>query len=743
MDPTVDPKHMKLLNSFKSGFGFQTLSVLGFAWSNYQSIGKFNLPPIVNNIIWIVIAAYVCVYAVKYLKRLNSQELPPADGEFTPLSRIEDRKIWDRAEVTADLAKSVRANSVRHTLVVSPSGTGKSTMINKLLPQALDNYRHISITEYHNVIVDVLVRMAEGVGAKRTASAVMEISRHMERRGSADDTLKALFDEVLNSVAEKESILLCFDQVERYFLQVDNDNSMDYADIIRRNDIIKLFLSYLARYQNIRTVFAIRSEYIFGSLSSMFNSNANGNDIDKYIEFYFLWGINNSNDEAIVMSLQNKIEARFKGQTIRKKLFRIAMLEHQSKANTFLLSMGGYLFEKLFNDERKKYKKRLSDAELSADNLLDIYLDAAFEGLVAFAGSADRTLFDTVLYSLASETKVSGQACEIVRLSGLSHYPVEDIVAVTHYLAGINLIEEESRDGERAYRITHEKIADRILKSDKAELDSRAIDGIRYLTENRIETGDLTIPPHFPVSVETSVAGWLNPSYVAVAMFVFFGVLRLIAPQETYHLINFTGLYTLVTRFCGYSLHDYYFQPQFYVAHFMTHVAWVSYIDRVNRAFMQNVAPPWIKTVCNSLAAVGAMFGIAVAYTPELFCIPIVVVGLIYGILLAIMSRYSAFTGQIKDITWKWGYRTLMNVGAVLVLSLFIGSEFDTSGSGGWFVRRFSEADRPNYVLFFIVVEATALLWFWQHIKAEQNTRKIWSANLALFDKGGVVGNSH
>lgn len=176
-----------------------------------------------------------------------------------------------------------------------------------------------------------------------------------------------------------------------------------------------------------------------------------------------------------------------------------------------------------------------------------------------------------------------------------------------------------------------------------------------------------------------------------------------------------------------------------YVPHFLVHVLWVSYVDRMNRSYLQYVATPAIRAVANFFAPLGVVLGVLVAYTPQLFVVPIVTVGFMFGVALYFVSRQSDVTGEIREITEGWGFRSAVNVIVVVLLALVAVPLFSGSVDLTEFLPRIGMTQNEGH-LSLILLESFALYWFWMHIRDEQNRPKAWAANLSLFDKGRMAG---
>ncbi|KAL0630381.1 hypothetical protein Q9L58_010772 [Maublancomyces gigas] len=467
----------------------------------------------------------------------------------------------------------------------------------------------------------------------------------------------------------------------------------------------------------------------------MFNVNTSGVDIDQYVDFYFLWGVNITDDREVFYRLRSHLKERFGGISVADRLFSVAGFTVQSKSNTFLLSMGGFLYDKV--GDRNEYKRRLDAPDLTGEDLIDIYLDAAFEGFVASVGRSERYAFDTVLYALASENRISGRASDVSRLAGLCHYPEDDVQRVVEYMTGTGMLEPAMEDGSQTFRLKHEKLSDRVLKSDKLQVHSRAVVGIRFLSENRISTAKLTRPLLFPNSHEKP---WVSAGSISVYIFVLFGIARLLQPDAVFVAVHFLTDVALAVgvraHFIVSGYQEYYAEAVYYAPHFMAHVAWVSYIDRMNRSFIQNVAKGWYAFAGQCLAPIGCVLGLSVSYTPELFVVPIVAVGILFGMLVMLISRTASFGGQSKIETWYWGVRSIINVVVVLAFAYFL----DLAGllsSNNQLIPYFAPT---TTVLAVVWAEGLAMLWFWTHIYPEQNNRNVWAANLAMYDKGRIYG---
>ena len=731
MSEKTEDKRNSVISVLQGSPIFQFLSIISILIGIASSLNSLKISPLIYllSIAVIIIAAlHTCLI---FYRRNSAEQLPKVSGEFTPFPREKNWEPWRRENVTNRLVDIVNQNFKRHVLIISPSGTGKSIMLNRLVPSELQSYTPIFINDYENIIERVLSEIGYVTENDEAKKGIGKLLTKMSVGDVKVESFEEDMIQFVNLALKDTKILFCFDQVERYFINSEQKTIKDYNEYSDRRAMVKTLLKLFNSHKTVRSVFAIRSEYVFGSLISLFDTKLNGTDLDDYVEFFFLWGVNSEDDEDEYLRIYKYFQDRFGGTTVAQKIFHISGLESSFHANTFLLNLSGYVFDAL--SEREKYKSQLLSPTLTDEGLIDIYFDAAFEGYVAKAVDFERAQFDTILYSLASENKLSGKACSLKRLAGIAHYPIDAVNDTLKYLLNIGVVQLTKENNYDVYRITHDKISDRLLKSDKLDLRSRAIDGIRYLTENRVPTKNLTIPKPFPKALETNGKEFFSLSYLIVVCFVAFGFLRLFAPDTVWSLLS--PIYLAVEKLSSFSSPTYYKSALFYVPHFITHVAWVSYIDRMNRSYIQNVGNSGAKFFGSLLSTVGVLFGILVAFTPQLFAIPLVVVGIMYGLILYSISHQKSIGGEMKSITKNWGLRTVGNILIVFLFGMMSAPFFEENQNSG-LLKLFGLEMNNTFYFVAVILTASLLLWFWHHISGEQNKKKIWSANLALYDKG-------
>jgi hypothetical protein len=713
---------------------FHIITIFSVLIGLASAADSFSVPPAVY-VTAILLVGFLSIGSLRtFLKRSRAKSFPKPSGCFDPFPSLANRRVWPRNEIADEIKQLITDNDKKHLLIVSPSGTGKSTLLTNILPGHFPDHQFVIFSEYAKIADKVLWEIGKRADSEEKRHNLQKLSRELKTaEGRSGDTYKSVTTQIIDAIGDQK-LIFCFDQVERYYTDAENRARLDYAKYSEQINLVRAVLKGLATCPNTRTVFAIRSEYVFGSLSSLFSSSENGTDVDEQVEFYFLWGVNSNDDSAIFFEINSELMEKYGDETIGEKLIQLSSFDSPILANTFMLSLAGFVFFELL--DRAGYRNRLLHTTVGGDDVIDVCLDAAFEGYLVEHISASRSEFDTVLYALACENKLVGQACDVQRLAGLSHYPVDDVKRITRYLKQIGIIVSANHEGAERFRIYHDRLADRILKSDRIDVHSRGVSGIRFLTENRVPTSSLSIPRAFPSALE--IKDFLQVSYVAVFLFVVFGAFRLVFPNAVYSLLS--PLYEFVTLLTGFQPHEYYREPLYYVPNFIAHIAWVSYIDRMNRSYVQYISGALGRSVGNSFSWIGSSLGIMVAFHPQLFVIPIVTVGFIFGLQLVVVSSGGRLAGEIASVTRDWGYRSMGNVIVVLVVGLaawpLLEPNSIRAGGLGQYISQ------ETFLLLTNTIGAALLLWFWQHIRGDQNNRRIWSANLALLDKGRTYARS-
>jgi hypothetical protein len=709
---------------------FQVVSVFAIVVGLLSSLNTLNFPPELYVLGLAIIGVAVFFSARSIVRRQRAKSLPVASVQFNPFPGSESWKPWAREKTTDELAEIVERNSDRHVLVTAPSGNGKSVMVNTLLPDKLSDYEALIMDDYADVVprlLDKLCNISNGDARTKLIKAIAAL----ERTSIGASELAVQIKEAVLTAIGGRKIVFIFDQVERYFIRSEQMSSKDYVRFSNESEVLKSILDALIESSSARSVFAIRSEHVFGSLVNLFNTSLNGSQLREQICFYFLWGVNATDDEGEYVKIRAYLGEKFNGAAISSKVLELSNIESQQRANTFVLNLAGYVFENW--SKGSKFSKRLSAVHVPESDLIDILLEAAYDGYVAAGHVSARSHFDAVLLSMASENRSSGLACEVERIAGLSHYPVDEVAKTIQYLVACGLAQEDTNQGVTVFRLNHDRVADRILKSEQLDLHPRASDAVRHLSENKVPTEKMIAPDHFPKSLELEFRHFSDISYFPVVLFVIYGIIRLLWPTETFDLLS--PLIMAIGDFTGIYPPSYYVNPIFYVPHFITMIAWISLGDRINRSYLRHVQRGPLQWFANVATMMGVFLSVAVSFTPQLFVVPIVFGGTILGTCLLAASENRMFGGEMKIVTRQWGLRSIMNVMVVLVFGLATAN-FYAGDTSAYLIPLRGNISTETQLFIGILVESMVLLWFWQHIGAEQNNRRVWSANLAYFDKG-------
>ena len=687
--------------------------------------------------------------------RMSLREFSTAGSPLDPFGNRREWSAWPRNNYVNSITDRLQIAKDKHILLIGPTGAGKSVILNNLLPAKFENDEILGpFSEFENVAYTLLLRISEKFPNSELIDTVQRIPTLLnECQIDKVTDLSANIPKILRSAIADRNVLFLFDQVERYFIYSQKQSRSDPKRFKCNTAIIRAILKGLREIESVKTLFSIRSEFFFGSIGNLFQNSRDGQGLEKLVEFHFMWGINNEEDPEVYSAMASILDQKFsEGGRIPQQISRIAGFNSRLNSDSFALRLGGFLFFELYSKDR--YRDRLNQST-SVEDLVDILLDASFEGtaLSLHFESSERTVFDSILFALAAENQSTGNGCSASRLAGLTHFPVSEVVPIIGYLSALGLLKCHNKNGLENYRIAHDKIADRILRSEKLDIHSRGLNAIRSLTENEAKSSELTSPSHFPRYLETSVKEFFNISYLLVSAFIAFGIFRILFADQiypyfdvVYEIFDFSAL---IIKFTGniiapedviifFTAPEYYRSPSYYIPHFVVHVIWLSYIDRMNRSFLVFTSDKIGKRYASLLTSIGFCFGVYVAFLPQLFALPLFVVGVPYGWLSMRAARRSNFVGEIETIMSNWGRRTIINMFVMLIIGV---------STGLWLVKvdLILGSETASYVAQYSLVYVTAgmLLWFWQHIRADQNTRRIWSANLSLYDKGRITRNKN
>ncbi len=732
----------KLMKAINESPAILVLTLLGTLLATFsKSFADLSPETRAGVLLFVAFLAYRSGAAYLWARKYRS--LPRADPRLSPFAHQPDWQPWPRRKAN-DLADFIDRDLNKHTLLVAPSGAGKSILTNRLLPQLRPKLSHYIFEEYHDFLKMMGFTLSNIFENQAIFDAFrkLELSLQENKQDKIQEHLKQI-GTLLDSDNVKHEAMIILDQAERLALLT--RKSREETDSYKIDtQIISSIFSLIRMNCHIRVIFSIRSTNLFESFIYIFGSDDEDSNFQNEVNFFYLWGLNSADDEDFSRNSLKDLKVAQEAPLHFEKALEIANFDDQKNANSFGLRLAVYLFSIIKADDRPRVFTRIHSAQDTSD-LIDVMFDVAYEHhAINSERGSERALFDIVIFALAAETRASGSACSLLRLARLAHYPFRDVKGIVVNLCDIGLIKSATIDGAEYYRFAHDSIADYVFQDEGLNVHSRAIDGIRSLTEASVKSEQLVEVENFPSAIERTHHGWRSISYLSVVMFAIFGLVRITFPHELY------GLYSAVIStpreragyFEFFSMPNYYINPIMYVPHYVVYLLWISYVDRMNRSFIQYVGSRILRFLSNFLAPLGMIVGVYVAFMPQLFVLPIVVIGFLFGIILYRISGQSTLSGEIREITAGWGFRSSVNVVVVSLLALpavpLYSGALDLSE-----ILPFAGLGGEGAHLGLIILEAFVLYWFWMHIRDEQNRPKAWAANLGLFDKGRMGGNGH
>lgn len=685
-------------------------------------------------------------FVLRLWRSAGFEPLAPPSERNNPFPRSGAFKAWSRA-IAGEIAERVtNSQGKRHVIVCAPTGAGKSVALGDLVPSKL-GARAILIEEYDRFPG----RLCEAVAACCEGKAKEHLAEAYDRLENGEGDAAA-FAASAGDVLKGAPVLLVFDQAERIAAQIDRRAlaSRSEADELRHQ--FRAIFATLRAAAGLHMVFGVRDEELAAFLSILIDGEGGGESggetgsgrlaLDE-VEIIAMRGINPKEDKAAWQDARKELTEIIGDHERATELVALAGRDGAERSDSLSLKLLAYLCEAMYPGKdaegrpraaRRAYVERIHAAQHPRD-LITILLDAAWEDIALQSGRHERHAFDLVLFTLAAETRATGASAPVGQVALLAHLPSDTVEPLVEALFAMGLLIRTDGDGGAHYRLAHDSIADTILRGEELELHSRAINAVRALAENGRSAQVTGFRPRpiraFPGYLDRPAL--FSASYLPIVLFFVFGMVRL----------SFSApLHALYARLLGpwqdyvlLSLPDYYADPNYYVPTFLVQIVWLSYIDRVNRAFIQNVTSGFKALAGNLLSLVGLAGGVVTAFSPQLLLAPLTLVATIYGVLLLWISWQPDMKGEIRGIVRKWGYRTLLNL-LIATLLAICASPVYADRADSIFALLPGMIDKATALFFLILAEAAILFYFWFHIREEQNTPHVWAATLALFDKG-------
>lgn len=186
-------------------------------------------------------------------------------------------------------------------------------ILNHLLAEELSGYQVLSpLDEYDDYVFSLLRLVASASTDSSFSDELFELNQKLESDDGvhSSELLQDIGQRITSALAGAKAVFL-FDQVERYLFLSERESKINQAQFEKKTKLVHRILKTLRDIDSVRTIFAVRSDHFFGSLSNLFNTNLNGENIDKIVEFYFLWGINSHDDPGIFDKVSGQVYDRF------------------------------------------------------------------------------------------------------------------------------------------------------------------------------------------------------------------------------------------------------------------------------------------------------------------------------------------------------------------------------------------------------------------------------------------------
>lgn len=714
---------------------------------------------------WTMVLVFLSILAGNYarVKRIRQLDpLPTRFGAFMPFqpARAEQRPVlWKRGDETNELCGLLLSSEQSHLILAGPSGAGKSKLVSELL-QVKFHDPFVTFRAYDQFFLDLLQKFP-GTGelnrkeelafqiyknVKQTPIPVHQVlSRHFES-AAADRCWLALEDFLACAISQADSpVVFVFDQVERLISLATATNASGEAEVDGLD--VWLFLrliSFLRTDLRVRTIFIIRAEYLYHSfefLEKLAAADSNS-DSGTVVVHMLCPGINTETSRDAVDGLRATfLQVRNNAEDYRK-FQNMNGLGSRAFANTFMAQLSGYMIEHFFGkDERVA---QYLNTQASRDYWLHLYFEYVLNDFDREDNTVDSLdMLRATLYAIAVENRIAGQAVTVDRLAGLAHIPTDEAqraIAFLHRKLGI--VEEEEQHNSQAYRIVHDILADYIIENEQFSIEPRLKDAIRGLSESRTATESLTRINRFanPFLDLNDTNGVTRGLSIALWAFFIFGALRIAS-------VSFCDFaYEKLTWWMPFSMtcmatRDY------YVPTYFLHVVWVTYIYLVDRNYLQYVLRgQFARNISAAMPVMGAALGILCSSSPVLYLLPVCAIGLIFGSIMVLTAWSGQFAGRVKRENLLWGGRTFFNMAFTVVLmpltALLLWNSATSIGYWSSLIDVVSKwISAAAYVtptelrVGWFVFQGLLMVYFWWHIRPEQQIRISFAAHLALFDR--------
>lgn len=742
----MSSRYLKHLASYEPLVLLASLCGLTGALSVIDALKKGdNLPVIVIALC----AALLIGGAIAAGRRISGQKLPgPIESKhFYPFLHLEGNSTTltehriARTQEAQRLLSTVFTHSEKHAVLIGDSGVGKSTLVRFDLP-ALAKLTILEYSEYPGLarifVGDLLKHFAANSGQTPLASACNAATNAITKYSGAEgerETLTSVFYRCLDAalVAQPNDLLLVFDQSERLFTQLSEDEASSSPQRHRRAQITGALLEAVRRNSRVSSLFVVRSDHASQALARL-SDIAHGGDgsVDQAVVTHILHGLNTTTHAELDTVLASKF-ASIDANLDFDRLQSMLGLRAPSKSNTFMLQLTGYMIEHFLKDSEIRAMAR---GELRDHNLpLRKYFSILKSEYCYDRGSKDAAkALDLVAYTIASENIQSAQAITEREILLLSHTTIDEVSSALEFLVRKGVVVATTKDGVEGYRIVHDKIADYLLTAEGLTVRPELKEAIAQFTEAGVKKDDMLEPEpvHHIFDFFTNFQQ-INFAQISIAIMILFCAARLIWPAEVLDLMR--PLNAQIERLIPGAVDEENIGFWLYLPIFITQFCWVTFMYYLDRAYFKLVFKnrrPGLRIISVLSSPLGALLGCAFAFAPSLFIWPII----LGGSGLALVYFAHSWTGDLRGVSYEnaveLGAKTLVNmllsVGVSIVLYLLL-------------IQWRTDKHSTNIAVAIWFCSA-GFIYFWFVMRGRQGVHG-WNALLAVFDRGRIGAPKH
>lgn len=699
----------------------------------------------------IALLAIVIGRTLLYERRVSRlSPLPSTMGKFNPFGGRSSSwaSIWPRQQETATVVSRIKALAHSHLIISGPSGAGKSTLVERLvIPELTADYTTRVIREYEGLVVRLIEQEAYSPSQQRDLIArYLKISKESAGQNPAlgatpfspSTEIACLWTDVERFFAESfqngKPRCFVFDQVERYLNQYSSGNSDNRPPDYELFFVIK-FLRMCRQSPDIRTIFVIRSDDLYESIEFLENLATESQPNSRF-DYFLCPGINMVTAPEGVQAIRASFSSLNLGPVATQKFDAICHLEDRGQSNTFLTQMVGFVVEHFYRTDT--LVKNMLDERLERTLSLRYYFNHFLNDFIREGSSYEAlSVIKSVLFCISVENLVTGRGPSAERVAALTHMPTATVQEAISFAVAHGVIYEEFIDGAPTYLIVHDIVRDYVRENEQFTLHPILKDAMRGLIENRVPTAKLT-----KIDSQADVVRdlWERPNLGIYAIWSFF-VFGIVKAKWELVCAGANNWFSFIP-----GNRDCHFVSRYYLAVYISHVVWLIFIYHIDRDQLRYVLKSRsLKVISALMPAIGAALAIVMSNSATLFILPIVSVGLIMGTLLLLGVLDGSFVGAEVADRARWGMRTLANM---VITSCLIGITcliFWDTAVAHQFWDQVGQSVGRSISFGTVSVDAVAVSWiylvcfvmiyFWTHIRPEQQSRVSSAARLASYDR--------